>query len=114
MQAEVSADAFEKKQSQGCQYLVLGATGYFGSHAVKWLTAKGLSFKTSSVRIESRDAVEKAIDETCPKYVLCFAGIAGRPNIVRTIGLYLRSPKPQPRPHTTQINSQGLVRDTQS
>eukprot|EP00741_Cyanophora_paradoxa_P011021 tig00020553_g10653.t1 len=62
-------------------YLVLGATGYFGSHAVKWLQAKGKSYTTSSVRIENREELQRVLDDIKPKYVLCFAGVAGRPNI---------------------------------
>jgi len=48
---------------------------------VKTLQKAGYSFTTSDVRIEERDKLEAVIDQMKPRYVLCFAGLAGRPNI---------------------------------
>jgi len=62
-------------------FLVLGATGYFGEHIVKWLKTKGKSFEVSSVRIHNREQVDAVLEKVQPKRVICCAGIAGRPNI---------------------------------
>jgi nucleoside-diphosphate-sugar epimerase len=69
--------------SQGVDFLVFGARGYFGSHLVKTLQAQKRSFVASNARVEFRDQVEKEIDLHKPKYVLNAAGLAGTPNIVR-------------------------------
>jgi len=64
-------------------FLVFGSTGYFGSHVVKWLTQQGKSFGTTNARLEYRDQVQEALKLHTPKYVICAAGLAGTPNIVR-------------------------------
>ena len=70
--------------SSQVDFLVFGATGYFGSHVVKHVKAQGYSCVTSSTRIEQREAVTKDIEAANPKYVVCAAGLAGTPNIVCT------------------------------
>jgi nucleoside-diphosphate-sugar epimerase len=62
-------------------FLVYGATGYLGSHVIKWLQIKGKKFTTSRSRLENRQDLLKDIELYQPKYVICAAGLAGRPNI---------------------------------
>jgi len=62
-------------------FLVLGASGYFGSNLVALLKAEKRSFATDSVRIVASEAVTAVLDRYRPKFVLCAAGISGRPNI---------------------------------
>jgi dTDP-4-dehydrorhamnose reductase len=69
----------------GVEFLVFGASGYFGSELVRYLEKGGHSFAVTKARIESRDQIEAAIAQHQPKYVLNAAGLAGTPNIVRTI-----------------------------
>lgn len=62
-------------------FLVYGATGYLGSHIVKWLQLKNKSFTTSNSRLENRQELLKDVTLYRPKYVICAAGLAGKPNI---------------------------------
>ena len=63
-------------------YLILGSTGYIGSHIIKHLRKLNKKFETSSVRIENSEQVYSEIAYYQPDYVICAAGISGRPNIV--------------------------------
>jgi nucleoside-diphosphate-sugar epimerase len=63
-------------------FLVYGATGYLGSHVIKWLQIKGKKFATSRSRLENRQDLLKDVELYQPRYVICAAGLAGRPNIV--------------------------------
>jgi hypothetical protein len=69
--------------SSPVEFLVFGASGYFGSELVRYLQKGGYSFAVSKARIQYRDQIEAAINEHQPKYVLNAAGLAGTPNIVR-------------------------------
>lgn len=72
----------EKNSNNNIDYLVYGHRGYFGSHIVKHLQLKGKSFVTSDTRIENRESLNKDLDQYKPKWVICAAGLAGKPNIV--------------------------------
>jgi nucleoside-diphosphate-sugar epimerase len=64
-------------------FLVYGATGYLGSHVVKWLQLKNKNFATSKSRLENRQDLVRDLEFYRPKYVICAAGLAGKPNIVK-------------------------------
>jgi len=62
-------------------FLVYGASGYFGTHVAKWLKAQNRSFVIGKARIDNLEDVKKEIDEVKPSYVICSAGLKGKPNV---------------------------------
>lgn len=60
---------------------VFGATGYFGSHFVKYFQDKKWEVLTERVDIRDFGAVQKILEKTKPAVVLNCAGVTGTPNV---------------------------------
>ncbi len=71
-------DAFYAKSYD---FYVLGARGYLGSEAVKSLKAQGYSVFESNERFEAIATIKEQIVKSRAKYVICAAGISGKPTI---------------------------------
>lgn len=67
------------------EFLIYGANGYLGSHIVTALRAQAKTFEIGKARIENKASLEAEIDSLRPKYVICAAGLAGKPNVVRDV-----------------------------
>uniref|UniRef100_A0A6B2LD98 NAD-dependent epimerase/dehydratase domain-containing protein n=1 Tax=Arcella intermedia TaxID=1963864 RepID=A0A6B2LD98_9EUKA len=61
--------------------MVYGASGYFGSHLVKWLQKLNLPYVAGTSRIDQRENIKQELIKIAPKYVLCPAGLKGKPNV---------------------------------
>eukprot|EP00929_Paragymnodinium_shiwhaense_P089841 TRINITY_DN50029_c0_g1_i1.p1 TRINITY_DN50029_c0_g1~~TRINITY_DN50029_c0_g1_i1.p1 ORF type:complete len:799 (+),score=172.00 TRINITY_DN50029_c0_g1_i1:62-2398(+) len=65
-----------------CDVLLLGATGFLGSHIGAALEADGLRVLRSGVRLQNRKRLEELLDDLRPRLgVVCAAGERGKPNI---------------------------------
>lgn len=64
-------------------YLVIGAAGYLGEHVVSTLRAAGKTVFAAGreLRLNDREGIKKAIYRTRAKYIICAAGISGKPTI---------------------------------
>lgn len=62
-------------------YLVLGASGFLGQNCVKHLRDQGKKVLESSTRLEFPDKIRDEIKKSGAKYVVCSAGISGRPTV---------------------------------
>ena len=62
-------------------YLVLGASGFLGKHCVEILRKAGKTVFASSARLNHHDEIRRQISKSRAKYVICAAGISGRPTI---------------------------------
>jgi len=62
-------------------FLVYGASGYFGTHLVKWLNNMNQNYVIGKARIENREQLKAEIESIKPTHVLCPAGIKGKPNV---------------------------------
>lgn len=65
--------------SKQYDYLVLGASGFLGKNCVKFLRTQGRTVLESSVRLEKPDEIREQIRRSGARFVICAAGIAGRP-----------------------------------
>jgi dTDP-glucose 4,6-dehydratase/dTDP-4-dehydrorhamnose 3,5-epimerase len=61
--------------------LVYGASGFLGSFATDLLTKKNIAFEVGHARLENRESIVAEVERIKPTRILCFAGIAGKPNI---------------------------------
>lgn len=68
-----------------CEYLVYGASGFFGQWIVKVLNDAGKKFVCGKARLEDRSQIEQELIVYQPSYVISAAGLAGTPNIVRLV-----------------------------
>jgi 3,5-epimerase/4-reductase len=71
-------DAFYAKSYD---FYVLGARGYLGSEAVKILKGQGYSVFESNERFEAMATIKEQIVKSRARYVICAAGISGKPTI---------------------------------
>jgi len=62
-------------------FLVYGASGYFGTHLVKWLHKLNHDYVIGKGRINNRDQIKQELEEIRPTWVLCPAGLKGKPNV---------------------------------
>lgn len=62
-------------------YIVLGSTGFLGSETIKYLKDQNKNFISLSTRLENSDQLRNQFILYKPKYVICAAGISGRPTI---------------------------------
>ena len=62
-------------------YLVLGASGYLGQNCVKYLRSQGRKVLESAARLEFPEQIRDQIRRSGVKYVVCAAGISGRPTV---------------------------------
>lgn len=71
-------DALYAKQYD---YLVLGASGWLGGHCVAHLRKANRTVLESRARLENPNDIADEIRRSQAKYVICAAGISGRPTI---------------------------------
>ena len=62
-------------------YYVLGAKGFLGSHCVNILKSQGYTVFESNERFENMNIIREQIIKSRAKYVICSAGISGKPTI---------------------------------
>jgi dTDP-4-dehydrorhamnose 3,5-epimerase-like enzyme/dTDP-4-dehydrorhamnose reductase len=62
-------------------YLVLGASGFLGQNCVKTLREQGKKVLESNERLEFPSKISDQIKKSGARYVICAAGISGRPTI---------------------------------
>lgn len=62
-------------------YIVLGASGFLGQQCVKYLRLAGKKVLESSARLEKPSEILEQIQKSGARYVICAAGISGRPTI---------------------------------
>jgi hypothetical protein len=62
-------------------YLVLGASGFLGKRCVESLRAAGKTVFESQARLADTVAIHRQVTKSRAKYVICAAGISGRPTI---------------------------------
>jgi dTDP-4-dehydrorhamnose reductase/dTDP-4-dehydrorhamnose 3,5-epimerase-like enzyme len=62
-------------------YIVIGASGYLGQNCVKYLKLNGKNVLESRSRLENPHEISDEIRRSRAKYVICAAGISGRPTI---------------------------------
>jgi len=67
--------------SRQYDYLVLGASGFLGQNCIKHLRAQGKKVLGSTERLEFHLKIAEQIKKSGAKYVICAAGISGRPTI---------------------------------
>lgn len=60
-------------------YVVFGSSGFLGQETIKVLKDK--NYITLSTRLEEVDKIEKQLAFYKPKYVICAAGISGKPTV---------------------------------
>jgi len=72
-----------EKRGSEVDYVVMGATGFFGKKMCQILSDQKKNFARmpQSVRLQDRNAIERHLDRWKPKYVIVCAGTAGKPNI---------------------------------
>lgn len=63
------------------EYYVLGARGFLGKHAVNALREQGHTVFESNERLQNIHEIEQQILKSGAKYVICAAGISGKPTI---------------------------------
>jgi len=76
-----SAKDAAARWAQQFDYIVLGASGYLGTECVKHLRAQGRTVFESAARLEDQAAIKHQLEKSGAKYVVCAAGISGRPTI---------------------------------
>jgi dTDP-4-dehydrorhamnose 3,5-epimerase-like enzyme/dTDP-4-dehydrorhamnose reductase len=67
--------------AQTYEYYVLGARGFLGSYLVKTLKKQGFSVFESNERLENLSIIQEQIVKSRATYVICAAGISGKPTI---------------------------------
>lgn len=77
----VMSDADKRAPVYKPTFMVLGASGFLGSWAVHHLKKQGYDVVESSVRMEDSCALKAEMVKVNPGYVICAAGVAGKPNI---------------------------------
>jgi dTDP-4-dehydrorhamnose 3,5-epimerase-like enzyme len=77
----IMSEADKRAPAYKPTFMVLGASGFLGSWAVHYLKKQGYGVVESSVRMEDRCALQEELGRVNPKYVICAAGVAGKPNI---------------------------------
>ena len=77
-----AADAAAPQYVRSNKFLVLGgSTGFLGKWAAHHLRQQGFCVVTSSARLEDPSALRDAVEAEHPDFVICAAGVAGKPNI---------------------------------
>lgn len=61
--------------------VLLGSTGYLGKHAYNEITKEGLSVLNITSRLNDHDSINDHIKRSKCRYVVCAAGISGKPTI---------------------------------
>lgn len=61
------------------KYLILGSNGYLGSHLIKYLNKD--EYLCVNTRLNNINEIKRHIEKSRANYVICAAGISGRPTI---------------------------------
>ena len=77
----IMSEADKRAPAYKPTFMVMGASGFLGSWAVHYLKKQGYGVVESSVRMEDRCALKEELVKVNPGYVICAAGVAGKPNI---------------------------------
>lgn len=62
-------------------YILLGSNGFLGSETKKYLKKQNKNFISLNTRLENYQVLENQINFYKPRYVICAAGISGKPTI---------------------------------
>lgn len=62
-------------------YLLIGYTGFLGSYTDRVLRECGLSVYSTNLRLDDTEGIGALIKRTRCRYVICAAGISGRPTV---------------------------------
>jgi 3,5-epimerase/4-reductase len=62
------------------EFMILGSSGFLGQEVVNIMIEAKCNFYCSFVRLENYEQIKEELDRIRPKYVICAAGISGRPN----------------------------------
>ena len=62
-------------------YVLIGSSGFLGSQVKKYLEIQGKNFITLDTRLNNYDEIRYKLNLYKPKYVICAAGISGKPTI---------------------------------
>jgi 3,5-epimerase/4-reductase len=62
-------------------YVILGSNGFLGSETCKYLKYNNKNFITLNTRLENYDKIKLQLELYKPKYLICSAGISGKPSI---------------------------------
>jgi 3,5-epimerase/4-reductase len=71
----------QAKYYETYEYMVLGASGFLGKECVKYLRQAGKKVFESKARLENPAQISEEIEKSGARYVICAAGISGRPTI---------------------------------
>jgi dTDP-4-dehydrorhamnose reductase len=69
------------KFTKPVDYILMGSTGFLGSEMKKYLENQDKNFITLDTRLNNYDEIQHKFNLYKPKYVICAAGISGRPTI---------------------------------
>lgn len=62
-------------------YIILGSSGFLGSELIKYLKEQNKNFICLNTRLEQFEDLKKEFILYKPKYIICAAGISGKPTI---------------------------------
>lgn len=69
------------KFTKPVDYILMGSRGFLGSEIKKYLEIQNKNFITLDTRLKNYDEIQNKFKLYKPKYVICAAGISGRPTI---------------------------------
>ena len=69
------------KFSKPVDYILMGSKGFLGSEIKKYLEKQNKNFICLDIRLGNYDEIEHKLNVYNPKYVICAAGISGKPTI---------------------------------
>uniref|UniRef100_A0A7S3GEB3 NAD-dependent epimerase/dehydratase domain-containing protein n=1 Tax=Palpitomonas bilix TaxID=652834 RepID=A0A7S3GEB3_9EUKA len=61
--------------------LLYGSTGWIGGMLKVMCEERGVKVVSGKSRLENREGVKREVDEAEPSFVMCAAGVTGRPNV---------------------------------
>lgn len=64
-----------------CDYIVMGSKGYLGSEMCKYLEQQNISYIELNCKLHKYEELYFYLEKYKPKYVICAAGISGKPTI---------------------------------
>jgi len=73
--------AFKFSKHVSTDFVLYGRSGYFGGHIANCLDAMGFRWEAGCSRLENFNLIESELDRLRPNFVICAAGVAGKPNI---------------------------------
>jgi 3,5-epimerase/4-reductase len=63
------------------EYIVMGSKGYLGSEMCKYLNKQNINYIELNCRLHKYEELNFYLEKYKPKYVICAAGISGKPTI---------------------------------